>query len=133
MYSSWFEPHPFDIARSLRLIEYAASLDEYIYDIPQIIEYIRVNLEERNQLGRVASWAMSMHVLFPLAAAEYGMMWTNGEVPQEGIDILALEKIITNIIFEYTNLQQNVLLTHFTENGVTYENHILILPDYLIY
>jgi len=134
IYMSWFEPTPFDIALRLSIIGWSDSdFHEKASDIPYLIEEIKNYLEENNSIGRIAFFPMSQKVLFPLAAAEYGLKWATGEVPQYGIDIAVLEQIMLDIITEYTGLQSSVNLTTLIENDVIYENYILVLPDYLIY
>ena len=134
IYSEWLEPHPLDIAHSLRVVEFSSGQPEETYNIAYLIEGIREALEEREALGRVASWPVSMRLLLPLAAAEYGLMWAQGEVPQEGIDMGALEQIMVDIIAEYTGLQYHgVTLTSFEADGATHDNFILVLPDWLVY
>jgi hypothetical protein len=127
IYSQWFEPSPWDIA-------YNMFFPVETNDNALIIEDIRNALDERNTRGRLASWPISMHFLLPLAAAEYGILWANGEVPREGIDTQALEQIFVDLIAEYTGIEQHgINLSPLTENGTTHENFILVLPDYLVY
>jgi hypothetical protein len=129
MYQAWFEPSPLNIARELSVVDYSERVD----DIPFLIEGIRSVLEERNTLGRVASFPMPKQVLFTLAAVEYGLKWVEGEVPQEGIDIAVLEQIMLEILAEHTGLELGAELTARVRDGVTYENYILVLLDYLVY
>jgi len=133
MYSSYFEPHPIDIARELSIIDYSVYSIEDIYNISHLIEEIKETLEERNMIERTASWPISAHLLFPIAAVEYGIRWMYGEVPEESIDNHVLEQIMVDLITEYTGLQNGVTLTALEENDVAYENYILVLLDYLIY
>ncbi|MCL2356365.1 MAG: hypothetical protein FWC70_04275 [Defluviitaleaceae bacterium] len=91
-----------------------------------LIHDIRTILDQQNRLGRIATWPMSMQLLFPLAAAEYGVMWANGSVPRYELDLAALEEIFARIIFEHTGEQLGVTLT---QEG----NRVLVLPDYLVY
>ncbi|MCL2356792.1 MAG: hypothetical protein FWC70_06510 [Defluviitaleaceae bacterium] len=108
-----------------------------LYDIPReheggitdgemLIHEIRTILDQQNRLGRIATWPTSKELLFPLAAAEYGVMWANGSVPRYELDLAALEEIFARIIFEHTGEQLGVTLT---QEG----NRVLVLPDYLIY
>ena len=132
-YASWFEPTPLDFAFELSLRYFPFSSIDGTHDIAYLVDEIRAALEERNQQGRIASWPMSTRMLFPLAAAEYGVRWMQGEVPQEGIDIHILEQIMIDIIAGHTGLQHGATLTALAENGVVYENYILVLPDYLMH
>jgi hypothetical protein len=127
IYSQWFEPSPWDIA-------YNMFFPVETNDNALLIEDIRNALDERNTRGRLASWPMSMQFLFPLAAAEYGLLWANGEVPHEGIDMPVLRQIMVNILAEHTGIEQHgISLSTLTIDGETFENYILVLPDYLIY
>jgi len=123
---SWFQLYPLSLARELRVIDFHDSLTED-FDIPLLIEDIREHLEYRNHRGLIATLPISTQQLFPLAAAEYGIRWMYDEVPRDGIDANGLERIMVDIIAEHTGLQgHSVSLTE-------YENHIMVLLDYLIH
>ena len=123
VYSSWFEPTPRDFA-SFR--EIPLVFGESIICTEMLIEEIRTILDRSDKRGRIASWPASMHLLFPLAAAEYGVMWANGRVSEDEIDLAVLEEIFARLIFEYSGEELGVTLT---QDG----NRVLVLPDYLIY
>jgi hypothetical protein len=131
LYSNWFEPHPADIG----MYEVRLSDDSPYYEtenLPALIDELKNNLAERNMNGRIATYPISMKFLFPIAAAEYGIMQMNGEV--SGVDMHVLENIIVGLIAEYTAIPEHgITLSAFEADGVTYENYVLVLPDYLIY
>ena len=118
---TWFELDPINLAQNLW---YSF---ENVYDIPIIIDKIRNHFETEGQQGRFASIPISTRTLFPLAAAEYSIKWMNGEVPNEGIDIYVLERIMNDLVYEYTGIWSNVRLT------AVYENYVLVTLDYFIY
>jgi len=131
MYPNWMGVTPEHIAWMLPVVDSDTREDaDYL---PCLIEMVRVTLEEKNMLGRIASFAIETSLLFPIAAAEYGVKWMNGEVPREGIDLCVLEQIMSEIIAEYTGTQLGVTLNAFAEDGLVYENYILVFPDYLVY
>ena len=138
-HDNWFEPTPVDIARDLSLsdqslIYFPNRPADSIRDTARFIEEIREELDERGLPGRVGSWPISSRLLLHLAAAEYGIKWMHGQVPEEGIDIYVLEQIMVELIAEYTGLQDHgVALSVLVKDGAAYENYILVLPDYLIY
>jgi hypothetical protein len=122
MYCKWFEPCPIVITWGIHM----KSPENY--DLPFLVEEIKNHFDEENHRGRFASFPISMQFLFPLAAAEYGLLWANGDVPKEGICTVTLEKIMTDIIAEYTGLEHNITL--FTHEN---KNHISVLPDWFVY
>ncbi|MCL2633071.1 MAG: DUF3798 domain-containing protein [Oscillospiraceae bacterium] len=130
IYSPHYEPAPVNVASNLSLINFN---ERDSYDIPYLIEVIRKDLAEKDYLGRIASFPMSPKVLFPLAAIEYGFLWSSGDISKENIDYALLEQIMKELLIEYTGLSFNVGLTPLVEDDITYQNHIFVLPDYLIY
>jgi hypothetical protein len=125
LYEKWFEPSPIDFAHELEIADRdTANVREISYYIAEIKRVF----EKTNQQGRLASMPISPQILFPLAAAEYGIKWMKGEASKDEIDLYILEQILINLISEYTGLQKRVTVTRCTESGV-----ILILPEYLIY
>ena len=130
---SWSDPHPMWIATELSMFD-DSLLDLKENEIPEIIEKIREVLEQRDLLGRIAGMPIPMDQLLPIAAVEYSMLRTQGEVPEDGIDVNVLQLIMIDIIADLTGLQNHgVSLRAFTQNGATYENYILVLVDHLIY
>ncbi|MCL2840964.1 MAG: DUF3798 domain-containing protein [Defluviitaleaceae bacterium] len=123
MPSMWFEPHILDIAHEFGIL----NIYPEMYDIPLLIEGIRAVLEIEGSLGRVAAFPISMQFLFPIAAAEYGIMRANGKVPQAVIDIQVLQQIMVDLIAEYTGLNHGISLTAVSGN------HILVTPDYFVF
>ena len=132
---SWFELTPKHFAWELPVGGYHDLSAEERGNINtiQLVEEIRTELEKRDLLGRMAAPPMSTHLLFPLAAAEYGIRWTNDEVEREGIDIYVLEQIMAEIIQEHTGLQHGATARPLYEDSIIHENFILVLPDYLVY
>jgi len=134
--AGWFDLYPARLALELRIFDDNPRVEvEIEYDVPQLIEMIRQNVEERGMTGRIATPPISLNMLFPLAAAEYGVMWMQGEVPQDsGIDMQVLQHIMVDIIAEHTGLQNHgVNLALLEEDGVTYENYILVLLEHIVY
>ena len=120
MYSQWFEPSPIDIAvGGLHLTEFSTRFD---YNTADFIAMITDHLDKTDNRGRLASWPVPIDLLFALAAAEYGMAQMSGK----SLDINDLGHIMAEIIYEQTGKVLGVNLT-------VERNHILVLPDYLIY
>jgi len=131
MSTNLLELCPASLALELQLIDWSAHIR--LYDIPRLIDEIRRYIEERGLQGRIAVPPMSPRMLFPLAAVEYGIMWMQGGVQIEGIDIQVMEQIMADLIVMHTGLNKNITLSPLEENGVIYENYMLILADLLIY
>ncbi|MCL2456300.1 MAG: DUF3798 domain-containing protein [Defluviitaleaceae bacterium] len=124
LYQEWFEPSPIDFAIELGIID-----DKNISarEIPQLITEIKRAFAEKNQSARIASIPISPQVLFPFAAAEYGLKHARGEVSADKINMHVLEQIFSDLVVEYTGEHKKISLAR-SENGV-----VLVLPEYLFY
>jgi len=123
---SWFVLCPATLAHELAINDNARG-----YNTPGLIDEIRNELEEIDMLGRMAILPMSTRMLFPLAAAEYGVMWMHGDVPAEGIDTQVLTQIMVDLIAQYTGQYHSVALAPFEENGTVHENFMLVWMEFL--
>ena len=132
-YSSWFQPCPEDIAGSLLPMDVFVGATQGRFDVECLIQEAQAALEERSISGRLASWPMSTRLLFPLAAAEYGMRWAQGDVPSQGIDMDILEEIMAGLIAEYTGTVHGVSLKNLIYDDVVHDNYVLVLLDYFVY
>ncbi|MCL1877973.1 MAG: hypothetical protein FWF80_03880, partial [Defluviitaleaceae bacterium] len=117
------DPTPVHMAS---FFEIPLSSADRIIDADILIDEIRTILDRRDMRGRLASWPVSMHLLFPLAAAEYGVMWVNGRVPADELCLVTLEQIFARLILEFSGEELGVTLS---QDG----NRVLVLPDYLVY
>jgi len=93
-----------------------------------IIAETRNFLEERNLLGRISTWPVSVNTMLTNAAVEYGIKWMNGEVPQNGIELAVLQQIMMDFIATYSGEDGlGVTLTRHSQN------HILVFMDFMTY
>jgi len=129
-------PSPFDIVDWL----FVPSVDTMHmdfhskYNIRHIIEETRKTLEEIGMLGRVSTWPVSVSMMLTYAAVEYGIMWMNGEVPQEGIDTAVLGRIMVDFIAEYSGeVGLGVTFTPLWDDGTAHLHYIQVFMDYLTY
>jgi len=89
-------------------------------------------LDEIGLRGQLAAMPMSMRLLFPLAAAEYGARWMHGEVSRDGIDHDVLGQIMEDIIYEHLGAAVGVYLSVHAQDGEVHENYVLVLPELFV-
>jgi len=140
--SSYRQSSPARLARDMR--EYMlipSSLlgvgNETLSDknnLTSIIEELRNALDEHGMQGRVSTWPVSASTLLTYAAVEYGIMWMNGDVPQYGVDMEILQRIMAGFIAEYSGeYGLGVHLSQRTRDGNVYENYVLVFMDFMTY
>lgn len=137
--SDFFLPSPHFIANNIHWLMPASeelSREEFFAkeNLTRIIQETREVLEEKGLLGRVSTWPVSTRSMFAYAAVEYGIMWMNGEVPQEDICIRALEQIMVDFIAQYAGKKDwGVAITPFSHDGIVHSNFLLVFLDFMIY
>ena len=102
----------------------------------EIIEMTSAAIAERGMTGRISNFPGAPRQLFTAIAAEYGIRWMRGEVPQEQgqIDLDVLYQIMADILTEYTGMDGlGVQLVRREFDGETLRNHILVSQDFLVY
>lgn len=102
-------------------------------DINYVIDETRRIAAENNMTGRLATWPVPASMMGTVAGAEYAIKWINGEVPKEGIDTAVLTSCMQDYIKETTGNAVSMELTAYEENGVTYDNFLMLLMGYFTY
>jgi hypothetical protein len=103
--------------------------EESIWDIGrfEMIERTTAILEKQGALGRFSTYLISDVDLLTWVAVDYGVMWINGEVSKEGIDMAALQKCIE----AYTG--PGAEIEPLEEQGGVLDNFLLISQPYYTY
>jgi hypothetical protein len=98
------------------------------YTIKVIVDRTTEKLREKNMLGRVSNWPVPASMMFTHAAVEYAIKRINGEVPQEGIDVAALEQCLA----DYAGTDCPVTRIYDYDDG-KFDNWLFVMQDYFIY
>lgn len=101
--------------------------------IEYVIEETTKALEAKGVLGRLSTWPVPAAMMMTGASAEYGILWLNGDVPKEGIDLDALSKCMADYIIEKTGNTLDVQLSTYNEGGQAFDNFVFCFMDYLTY
>ena len=107
------------------------EMDEDFADLNYVISEACRIAAEKDMTDRLSTWPVSTSMMYTNAAAEYAIMWINGEVPKTGIDSYILKDCMNAYITDVVGEESNVYLKSYVENGVTYDNFKLILMSYL--
>jgi predicted small lipoprotein YifL len=97
--------------------------EEHQGDTEWMIEQIRDKMAEKGMTGRMSTWPVPMAMSFLRSGADYAVKWINGEVDR--FDLEALKQVMyedTGVEMQFTPLEQD---------GVVYDNYIMVLSDYV--
>jgi hypothetical protein len=89
-----------------------------------MISEIRKIIAEKGLTGRFSTWPVPMAMSFIRSGSDYAVKWINGEITEK-FDMEALKQCFvedTGVDITFTLLEQD---------GVTYDNYIMCLCDYL--
>ena len=92
-------------------------------DTEWMIEQIRAKVAENDMTGRMSTWPVPMAMSFLRSGADYAVMWINGEVDR--FDLEALEQVM------YEDAGVEMKFTPLEQDGVVYDNYIMVLSDYV--
>jgi len=85
----------------------------------------------KNMTDRLSTWPVSPPMMSTSASAEYAIKWINGEAPKTGIDSRILADCMNSYIVEVVGEESSIFMDSYSENGVKYDNIILMLMSYL--
>lgn len=91
------------------------------------VEQINQKIIEAGLSGRFSYIPMIDSILLAMVAADYAVKWMNGEVPKEDVDV----EVLRECLEAYTG--PGVDIETYTEEGITYENYLLLMQPYLIF
>ncbi|MBN2797153.1 MAG: DUF3798 domain-containing protein [Clostridia bacterium] len=93
-------------------------------DIDYLVDEIKAKMAEKGMTGRMSTWPVPCSMMFIEAGADYAKGWIDGEFT---------EKLNKDKVEEYfkayagVDIELNVL----EEEGVTYDNYLMVLLGYL--
>ncbi len=76
--------------------------------------------------GRFSTWPVPAAMMATIASADYAVKWIEGETNGK-VD----EKVLTACMSDYAGL--DISLNPYVEDGVSYDNYLLFLMDFLTY
>ncbi len=76
--------------------------------------------------GRFSTWPVPAAMMATIAGAEYAVKWLNGETSGK-FD----KKVLAECMSDYAGL--DITLNPYVEKGVSYDNYLLFLMDFLTY
>ncbi|HOE56578.1 MAG TPA: DUF3798 domain-containing protein [Bacillota bacterium] len=76
--------------------------------------------------GRFSTWPVPAAMMATIASAEYAVKWLNGETNGK-LD----KKVLAECMSDYAGL--DITLNPYVEEGVSYDNYLLFLMDFLTY
>jgi len=93
-----------------------------------ILDEINLDITNAGRLGgRFAYIPMVEPILYTMAAADYGVMWMNGEVPKKGVNIEALRECME----VYTS--PGIDIEVYTGNGTIFDNYLQVTQPFLTF
>ncbi len=95
-------------------------------DLPWIIEEITKVMAEKGVSGRLSTWPAPVAMMFIEAGAEYAKDWIQGKFTEKMNIPVLLEKLS-----DYAGV--DIDLKAFEHEGVTYDNFLVVLLDYITF
>src|SRR6056297_2994574 len=93
-------------------------------DTEWMIEQIRAKMEENDMTGRMSTWPVPMAMTFIRSGADYAVQWIQGDIESK-FDQAEMERIM------YEDTGYEMTFTPLEQDGVVYENYLMILSDYV--
>lgn len=100
--------------------------EEKMGDLPWIIEEITKVMAERGVTGRLSTWPAPVAMMFIEAGAEYAKDWIQGKFTEKMNIPVLVEKFN-----DYAGVE--IDLKAFEHEGVTYDNFLVVLLDYITF
>ena len=93
-------------------------------DIDFAIEQITAKIAEKDGTGRFSTWPVPVAMMFVEGSAEYAMAWANGEFEAKmDLDQMQIK------FDEYAGV--GVTIDTLNEDGVQYDNYLMIMMDFI--
>ena len=80
---------------------------------------------------RLSTWPVSTSGMFTVAGIEYALKWFKGEVPRTSVDSEVLKELMNDYIREALGEDGYILVTPYSEDGISYDNFKSVLMGYL--
>ena len=99
-------------------------------DVDYMVEQLAAKVEEAGMQGRVSTWAVPCNMLFISAGVEYAKKVLEGETNGQVLDDAILRQTVDECAKEFSE-NAKMTLVNYEENGVTVDNHYLVMSDFV--
>lgn len=99
-------------------------------DVPFILEEITKKYEEKGIKNRASTWPVPMNMMFVQASADYAVDWINKGFENK-LDIPKVKEHFEAYILDTTKSEMEMKLEVLEDGGVTYDNYLMVLSDYV--
>ena len=99
-------------------------------DVDYMMEQLAAKVEEAGMQGRVSTWAVPCNMLFISAGVEYAKKVLEGETNGQVLDDAILRQTVDECAKEFSE-NAKMTLVNYEENGVTVDNHYLVMSDFV--
>ena len=100
--------------------------EDIVGGLQDVIDQTTKIIEDAGLGGRFSTWPVPAAMMATIAGAEYAVKWLNGET-----DGKFDKKVLAECMSDYAGM--DISLNPYVENGVTYDNYLLFLVDFLTY
>ena len=100
--------------------------EDIVGGLQDVIDQTTKIIEDAGLGGRFSTWPVPAAMMSTIAGAEYAVKWLNGET-----DGKFDKKVLAECMSDYAGM--DISLNPYVENGVTYDNYLLFLVDFLTY
>ena len=100
--------------------------EDMVGGMQDVIDQTLALIQEKGLDGRFSTWPVPASMMATIAGTNYAFAWMNGETDGK-LDL----DVLNQCMYDYAGM--NIDLQPYTENGVTYDNYLLFLMDYLTY
>ncbi len=100
--------------------------EDIVGGLQDVIDQTTKIIEDAGLGGRFSTWPVPAAMMATIASADYAVKWINGETDGK-VD----EKVLAECMSDYAGL--DISLNPYVEDGVSYDNYLLFLMDFLTY
>lgn len=100
--------------------------EDIVGGLQDVIDQTTKIIEDAGLGGRFSTWPVPAAMMATIASADYAVKWINGETNGK-VD----EKVLAECMSDYAGL--DITLNPYVEEGVSYDNYLLFLMDFLTY
>lgn len=100
--------------------------EDIVGGLQDVIDQTTKIIVDAGLSGRFSTWPVPAAMMATIASAEYAVKWINGETEGK-VDLKVLEQCMA----DYAGM--DISLEPYVESGVTYNNYLFFLMDFLTY
>jgi hypothetical protein len=100
--------------------------EDIVGGLQDVIDQTTQIIVDAGLSGRFSTWPVPAAMMATIASAEYAVKWINGETEGK-VDLKVLEQCMA----DYAGM--DISLEPYVESGVTYNNYLFFLMDFLTY